>query len=64
MPPACRDDTPKTDTSCRADFQFVFGVSLSDLLGRAGINDLVAHTDDPDTSVLGCLHRADTLAHH
>src|SRR6187551_1521839 len=51
------------DRAClRADLHLLLGVAGRDLLGRLGVDDLVAHADDPHAGRLAGLHRADRLA--
>src|SRR6185503_21028649 len=44
----------------RADLHLLLGVALRDLLGRLGVDDLVAHADDPHAGGLAGMHRADS----
>ena len=61
-PPCCDCDTPSTDVRRGADFHLLLGVALRDLLGRLGVDDLVAHADDPHAARFARVHRADGRA--
>src|SRR4030095_7479993 len=45
-----------------AHFHLLLGVALRDLLGRLGVDDLVAHADEPDTGRFARVHRSDRRA--
>ena len=45
-----------------ADLHLLLGVALRDLLGRLGVDDLVAHADQPDAGRFARVHRADRRA--
>src|SRR5204863_102654 len=46
----------------RAYFHFFFGISVPDLLGRFGVDDLVAHADEPDAGRFIRVHGPDRRA--
>src|SRR5207302_10046393 len=46
------------------NFHLLLGITVCDLLGRFGVNNLVTHADEPDARRLVRMHGADGRAAH